>query len=278
VLAVGCTVALTGVAAPGLAAASAETGQLSTADAADTEAAQRTAFVDANNILRWTGTAITDRLVVGSDLPRTVFLEETENGVVAGAGCSRVSSTKVRCAPLEGSSALTMVVVDLAGGHDEVRVQASTVTHVSGGSGRDRYFGASSSTGTSVVFDGGADVDSADYQFSSSGVLVDLDNAFDDGRLGVDRDNIMPTVENLSGSDHDDSLRGSSAANFIVGGLGADALRGGDGNDEIWAQEVDREGSEADKADLSCGKGIDTIILDTVDPGTAECESIRRVS
>jgi hypothetical protein len=246
--------------------------------AAPSYAAGPTAFVTAGNDVHYVGNGFTNRVLVSTDLPRTVLLEEPVNGISPGPGCARVTSSKVRCAAPASGPSVDFVRLDLGGGHDEAKVQTSIRTTVLGGAGNDRYFGASSSTGTSVTFDGGADEDGADYGFSTSGVLVDLDGQQDDGRLGRDSDNILTSVENLFGSDHDDSLRGNSSRNWIIGRLGADAMRGGSGDDELWAHESNRDGSEADKADLSCGKGFDSIILDTVDPGTAECEEIRQVS
>jgi hypothetical protein len=54
-------------------------------------------------------------------------------------------------------------------------------------------------------------------------------------------------------------------------------LRGGAGDDQLVASETPLSGTEADTADLSCGKGIDSIVLDVVDPGAAECETVTRV-
>jgi hypothetical protein len=72
-------------------------------------------------------------------------------------------------------------------------------------------------SGTTVIFYGDGGVDRADYSGSSSGVLVDLDGAADDGRLGLDHDNVTTSVENLTGSNHADSLRGTATVNRIVG-------------------------------------------------------------
>ncbi len=82
-------------------------------------------------------------------------------------------------------------------------------------------------------------------------VLLDLGAGFDKAAVQTsvpttvrgDADNILTSVENQSGSNHGDSLRGN-AGNRIFGGLGADALRGGA----------------------------------AVDPAPAECETVRRVS
>ena len=166
----------------------------------------------------------------------------------------------------------------MRGGADAVTVQTSIRTHVLGGDGTDTYFGSTTSTGTNVFFVGGpGDRDEANYGRSTSGVAVDLDGASDDGRIGVDTDNITGTVERLSGTDHADSLRGNNASNSIFGGKGADSLRGGGGNDEIVASELNTGGATADK-DLSCGTGNDVVQLDKDDPAPAACETVRRTA
>jgi hypothetical protein len=249
--------------------------------AVPSHAAGPTAFVTAGNDVHYVGNSFSNRVLVTTDLPQTVLLEEPVAGITAGPGCTQVTTTKVRCAASTSGAAIDFVLLELGGGSDQAKVQTSIRTTVRGGADHDRYFGASSSQSTNVTFDGGSGRDGADYRFSTSGVLVDLDGAADDGRLGKDLDNILTSVEDLSGSDHADSLRGSASTNRIVGGLGADALRGGAGDDEIVASESDPDNLQAnqkDLADLSCGQGFDSIILDVVDPQPAECETVRRVS
>jgi hypothetical protein len=252
--------------------------------AGPSHAAAPVAFVTAGNDVHYVGNDIQNRVTVTSDFSGAVFLREPVSGITPGPGCTRAVTGGVKCVALPGEATVDFIKLELAGGSDEATVQTSINTRVEGGLGEfDKYFGATTSTGTNVVFDGGPGRhDRADYGFSKGGVLVALGTAAGDipldGRLGVDNDNITSTVEDLLGSDHDDSLRGNESSNLVNGRLGADALRGGPGDDEIWAWETNPGGSEADKADLSCGKGFDLIIVDHVDPGTSECESIRRVS
>ena len=48
-------------------------------------------------------------------------------------------------------------------------------------------------------------------------------------------------IENLKGSDHDDTLTGNDAVNIIDGGDGDDRLYGGDGIDTLYGEDgVDR--------------------------------------
>jgi hypothetical protein len=249
--------------------------------AAPSHAAGPTVSVVAGNDVHYVGSDIQNDLLVTSDFTGAVFIKERNfAGLTPGPGCSTTASQGIKCVAPSGSPDIDFIRLQTAGGSDEVTVQTSIRTNIEAGAGEyDKYLGGTTSTGTNVWFDGGPGIhDRADYLFSTTGVLVDIDNAADDGRLGRDADNITSTVEDLHGSEYDDSLRGNFASNWINGRNGADALRGGEGNDEIWAWETNPTGSEADKPDLSCGKGIDVIILDHVDPGTAECENIRRVS
>lgn len=255
------------------AAAAAVVGSLS----APSHAAGPTASVAGNDVT-YVGNGFANRVVVSSDLPGTVLLHEPVAGITTGTGCTQVNSTTVRCAATTSGLAIDFVQLELGAGFDTAEVLTSVRTTVRGGADNDQYLGASSNNRSNVTFDGGTGIDTANYRSSDAGVAVDIDGAGDDGRLGKDSDNILTSVENLSGSDHGDSLRGNSGSNRIFGGLGADALRGGAGSDELHAAESNPVGSEADRADLSCGKGFDTITLDVVDPGTAECEVIRRIS
>lgn len=236
-------------------------------------AASATVSVINGNNVQFAGTDSREVIEVASDPSGAVFVK---GAGVAGPGCTAAAGQGIKCV---GTSKIDFVALFMRGGNDEVTVQTALRTHVQGGEGNDRYVGSATATGTDVLFNGGPGTrDIADYSRSASGVAVDLDGAFDDGRIGVDTDNIDGTVEDLFGSNHDDSLRGNSANNIITGGLGADALRGGAGDDEIVAIESNPGGSEADKADLSCGKGNDVIRLDNVDPGSAECETVLRFS
>ncbi|WP_327581877.1 hypothetical protein OHA25_38775 [Nonomuraea sp. NBC_00507] len=261
------------LALPTLAAAA-----LAGALATPSHAATPTAYVTSVNDLYYEGSDFANKIkLVSLSAGRIVTLEDTTGtGIEPGTGCRRNgSSNKVVC---EVSTPIKVIKLMTGGGPDEVRVDTSLTTRIEGGAGRDTYFGASTSTGTNVTFNGGDEVDTADFGLSTSGVLVDMDDQADDGRLNKDHDNIDTTVENLLGSDFDDSLRGNSNKNWIVGREGADALRGGNNDDEIWATEAaGADGSKADKPDLSCGTGNDIIRVDLTDPQVSgDCETVDR--
>ena len=78
--------------------------------------------------------------------------------------------------------------------------------------------------------DGGAGADAASYEASDEAVTVDVsdDSAERGGYAAGDR---LINIENLIGSDFDDTLIGDDADNILEGRSGADTLAGGEGGD-----------------------------------------------
>lgn len=81
------------------------------------------------------------------------------------------------------------------------------------------------------VLDGGAGVDLASYAGSSSGVWVFLQAG--SGHFGDAQGDSLHNIEDLAGSDHDDTLFGDNAGNAIYGGEGNDSIFGAGGNDTL---------------------------------------------
>ena len=103
-----------------------------------------------------------------------------------------------------------------------------------GGNGADRLYGGDGDdelrggSGADVL-DGGDGVDWVSYQGSDRGVWVRLDS----GRGGfghADRD-VLVDIENIIGSDHNDTLKGDEGSNHLIGGGGDDKLWSSSGND-----------------------------------------------
>jgi len=126
-----------------------------------------------------------------------------------------------------------------------------------GADGDDSLFGGAGDD----TLDGGAGSDTADYGLVGSGVTASLfDNeASDDGEGGSDN---FISVENLSGSNFDDSLTGDNNDNVIFGADGDDTIAGLGGADTFLgsagADTIDG-GSDLDTIDYSGLAGISSI-------------------
>ncbi len=108
--------------------------------------------------------------------------------------------------------------------------------------------------GGADTLDGGAGVDIAVYWESNVGVTIDLSgtqdsNGFVTGSGGEAEDDKLRNIENLGGSDYDDTLTGDDDVNRIWGDLGDDTINGGGGHDTIFG------GRGADT--LDGGEGVD---------------------
>jgi len=89
------------------------------------------------------------------------------------------------------------------------------------------------------LINGGDGTDTASYAASGSAVTVDLAlNASAQTTIGQGTDTIS-NVENLTGSNYNDTLSGNTLANTLYGGPGNDTLSGRDGNDLLHGDEGD---------------------------------------
>jgi len=121
------------------------------------------------------------------------------------------------------------------------------------------------------VLDGAGGNDTVSYLYSaSSGVSVSLAIAGAQATGGSGSDTLV-AIENLGGSNQDDSLTGDGKANrlsgeqgndFLNGGAGNDTLDGGAGNDTLWG------GTGADS--LFGGDGSDSYYVDNAGDGVTE--------
>jgi Ca2+-binding RTX toxin-like protein len=179
----------------------------------------------------------------------------------------------------KSSYTLNLVVTDDHGLGD-TRSIAITVGDVQGEnlvgtSGNDRLVGGigndtlEGGAGADQLI-GGADVDTAVYSHSSAGVTIDLSAGT--GHGGEAEGDTLSGIENLVGSDHDDTLTGDAGANrleggagndtltggagndVLIGGAGADFLSGGDGDDVFYS-----EGAGAGQDTMQGGAGFDTV-------------------
>ena len=101
--------------------------------------------------------------------------------------------------------------------------------------------------------DGGTGTDTADYTASLEGVSVNLLTG--ENRFGEAEGDVLVSIENLAGSEHNDTLTGDDSVNRLTGRDGDDTLIGNGGNDRfVGGQGADHmDGGEGtrDAADYS---------------------------
>ena len=85
------------------------------------------------------------------------------------------------------------------------------------------------------TLDGGEGRDSVDYRDSEEGVLLDL--AAGTAQGGTAAGDTLISIENVYGSEFDDTLTGNEENNTLVGFAGNDELNGLEGNDNLQGRE-----------------------------------------
>ncbi|MBO9552346.1 VCBS domain-containing protein, partial [Pseudomonas sp.] len=138
-------------------------------------------------------------------------------------------------------------------GHD-VLVGGAGNDILHGGNGNDLLIGGLGND----LLDGGAGNDTASYASATGGVTVDLSHIGpqNTGAAGIDT---LTGIENLIGSDYNDTLIGDAGDNLLNGGLGNDVLKGGDGNDIL----IGGPGNDV----MTGGNGNDTFVWQKGDTG-----------
>ncbi|WP_197436002.1 calcium-binding protein, partial [Agrobacterium vitis] len=96
-----------------------------------------------------------------------------------------------------------------------------------GGAGDDTLIG----NGGADKLEGGLGSDTASYSGSGKGVSVSLASSID--ATGDANGDTFDSIENLTGSNYNDTLTGDDQDNIITGGKGADTLIGGAGADSF---------------------------------------------
>ncbi len=146
-----------------------------------------------------------------------------------------------------------------------------------GGAGNDILLGG---TGNDF-FDGGAGTDTASFAGYTTYVNVDLSNtAAQNTREGTDT---FINIENLIGTDFNDTLQGDSNTNQIDGGLGADNIWGNGGADVLNGEDGDDnffvQGTDAFDDTFNGGAGFDEISLggDSYFNGSSTFNSIEQL-
>ncbi|MFS2200897.1 retention module-containing protein, partial [Pseudomonas sp. Pseusp3] len=113
-----------------------------------------------------------------------------------------------------------------AGDGNDVLTAGSGNNELHGGAGNDWLY---SGPGNDIL-DGGTGIDTASFSHATAGVTVNLSLAGAQNTLGAGTDTLTG-IENLVGSNFNDTLTGDNNNNVINGGLGNDILNGGGGDD-----------------------------------------------
>ena len=155
-------------------------------------------------------------------------------------------------------------VISASDGSDIVRGLGGNDT-INGGAGNDTLIGGAGAD----ALDGGTGNNVASYAGSTSAVSVYL--AADQQNLNAGGDaagDVLSNIENLIGSDYNDTLVGNASANLLNGGAGDDSLVGGASVDTLiggTGNDVLDGGAGADS--LVGADGVDTVSYATAGSG-----------
>ena len=138
--------------------------------------------------------------------------------------------------------------------HDDTLTGDGGNNVLRGGRGNDTLKGL----GGSDTLDGGPGTDTASYEGSGAAVTVDLATGSASG--GDAQGDTLVSIENLTGSAHDDTLTGNGGNNVLNGGGGNNRLTGGPGDDRLIVVK-DRDATTPENHEFIFHKGFgrDTI-------------------
>ncbi|AUY36267.1 retention module-containing protein [Pseudomonas soli] len=140
------------------------------------------------------------------------------------------------------------------GAGNDVLVAGAGNNSLHGGDGDDLLIGGPGND----LLDGGAGNDTASYAKATVGVTVDLGHVGQQNTVGAGLDTLSG-IENLIGSDYNDTLTGNDGDNLLNGGAGNDVLKGGAGNDIL----IGGPGNDT----LTGGSGNDSFVWQKGDTG-----------
>ena len=123
-----------------------------------------------------------------------------------------------------------VIGTDIAGDRDFI-YGSDADNYIWGLAGNDQLEG---SAGADTI-DGGSGSDYSNYTRSDEGVTVNLETGVNTG--GDAEGDILISIENINGSNHNDSITGNHGANKLYSGKGDDLIYGGAGNDIMYGED-----------------------------------------
>ncbi|MFK7862282.1 MAG: beta strand repeat-containing protein [Granulosicoccus sp.] len=138
---------------------------------------------------------------------------------------------------LNGSDVLLRIENVLGTDHDDTLIGDSGNNNLQGGEGNDVLRGAA---GVDTLDGGAGTADWADYSQASEQIVVDLgiNSALNDGDTSID---VLNNIENVQGSDYNDTIAGDFRSNQLLGGQGDDTLIGAGGSDTLDGGEGEND-------------------------------------
>ena len=201
----------------------------------------------------------------GVDAARRVLIDSAGHDVLNASGVTTNATIDLRPGETSDLAGNTLTIaggtviedVFAGDGHDTV-VGNDVANALSGGRGNDVLEGGLGAD----QLDGGRGSDTASYANSDAAVQVDLAAGTTAG--GHAAGDVLTGIENLNGSQFDDTLTGDLQDNALRGGDGNDTLDGGGGADMLAGQAGD---------DILSGGGGDDVLVggagnDSLDGGT----------
>jgi Ca2+-binding RTX toxin-like protein len=161
--------------------------------------------------------------LTGSNFNDTLLGNAGNNVLDGGVGIDTVSYAN--------ASAAVTVTLSLAGAQNTIGAGVDTLINVENLTGSNFNDTLLGNAGNNVL-NGGDGVDLVSYINSSGAVTVSLATTAAQNTVGAGIDTLS-NVENLLGSNFNDSLTGNGGNNALSGGSGADTLTGGAGADTL---------------------------------------------
>lgn len=178
-----------------------------------------------NDIIR---PATGDNIVDGGDGNDTLTYAGRAEGVTLDLGATPNGSGFVTATIGGSQTDLVKGIENVTGGDGANTLYGNDVANILiGGASDDLLMGR----GGNDTLNGGGGTNTVTYSYATNGVTVDL-NAGNAVVSGSDTDTLV-NIQNVTGTDYDDTLLGNSSANLLLGGQGDDLLNGRTGNDTL---------------------------------------------